>query len=76
VTTPVEVFADVEDALAAAGIEADESDLVRVPTTTVSLDPSEEETVRKLVGEIEDQNDVETVYTTLQVNGDPLVASG
>jgi YebC/PmpR family DNA-binding regulatory protein len=76
VTTPVEVFADVEDALEAAGIEADESDLVRVPTTTVSLDPSEEETVRKLVGEIEDQNDVETVYTTLQVNGDPLVASG
>jgi YebC/PmpR family DNA-binding regulatory protein len=76
VTTPVEVFADVEDALEAAGIEADESDLVRVPTTTVSLDPSEEETVRKLVDEIEDQNDVETVYTTLQVNGDPLVASG
>lgn len=76
VTTPVEVFADVEDALEEAGIEADESDLVRVPTTTVSLDPSEEETVRKLVGEIEDQNDVETVYTTLQVNGDPLVASG
>jgi YebC/PmpR family DNA-binding regulatory protein len=76
VTAPVEVFADVEDALAAAGIEAGESDLVRIPTTTVSLDPSEEETVRKLVDEIEDQNDVETVYTTLQVNGDPLVASG
>ena len=76
VTTPVEVFTDVEDALEAAGIEADESDLVRIPTTTVSLDPSEEETVRKLVDEIEDQNDVETVYTTLQVNGDPLVASG
>jgi transcriptional/translational regulatory protein YebC/TACO1 len=72
----VEVFADVEGALEEAGIEADESDLVRIPTTTVSLDPSEEETVRKLVGEIEDQNDVETVYTTLQVNGDPLVASG
>jgi len=76
VTTPVEVFADVEDALEAAGIEGDESDLVRIPTTTVSLDPSEEETVRKLVDEIEDQNDVETVYTTLQVDGDPLVASG
>jgi YebC/PmpR family DNA-binding regulatory protein len=76
VTTPVEVFADVEGALEEAGIEADESDLVRIPTTTVSLDPSEEEIVRKLVGEIEDQNDVETVYTTLQVNGDPLVASG
>jgi YebC/PmpR family DNA-binding regulatory protein len=76
VTAPVEVFADVEDALEAAGIEAGESDLVRIPTTTVSLDPSEEETVRKLVDEIEDQNDVETVYTTLQVNGDPLVASG
>jgi transcriptional/translational regulatory protein YebC/TACO1 len=76
VTTPVEVFADVEGALEEAGIEADESDLVRIPTTTVSLDPSEEETVRKLVDEIEDQNDVETVYTTLQVNGDPLVASG
>jgi len=74
VTTPVEAFADVEEALEEAGLEVGDSDLVRIPSTTVTLGPSEEETVRNLVDEIEDQNDVETVYTTLQVNGDPLVA--
>jgi YebC/PmpR family DNA-binding regulatory protein len=72
VTTPVEAFADVESALDDAGVEVDDGDLVRIPPTTVSLDPSQEETVRNLIEEIEDQNDVETVYTTLEVDDKPL----
>jgi YebC/PmpR family DNA-binding regulatory protein len=72
VTTSVEAFADVDSALEEAGIEAEAGDLVRIPTTTVSLDESEQSTVLSLINEIEDQRDVDTVYTTLQVNGEAL----
>jgi YebC/PmpR family DNA-binding regulatory protein len=70
VTTPVEAFADVEDALDDAGIETAEADLVRLPTTTVALDPDERDEVQALIDEIDDHRDVEAVYTTLD-SGDP-----
>jgi len=73
VTTPVEAFADVEEALAAAGIDAAEGNLVRIPASTVSLEASQQQTVQKLVEEIDDLDDVETVYTTLQVDGEAFV---
>ena len=73
VTTPVEAFADIEEVLAAAGIDAAEGDLVRIPASTVSLEASQQQTVRKLVEEIDDLDDVDTVYTTLEVNGEAFV---
>jgi YebC/PmpR family DNA-binding regulatory protein len=72
VTTPVEAFADVEAALEAAGIDAAEGDLVRIPASTVSLEASQQATVRKLIEEIDALDDVHAVYTTLQVNGEVL----
>jgi YebC/PmpR family DNA-binding regulatory protein len=65
VTTPVEAFADVEAALDEADVDPTESGLVRLPTTTVALDPDEREEVQALVEEIEDHRDVDAVYTTL-----------
>jgi len=65
VTTPVEAFADVEEALDEAGIDPDEADLVRQPTTTVALAPNERDEVQTLIDEIDDHRDVEAVYTTL-----------
>ena len=72
VTTPRDAFADVGDALDDAGIEAETTDLVRSPTTTVSLDPDEHDEVEALVEKIDALKDVEAVYTTLQLNGAPL----
>lgn len=72
VTTPKEAFADVEAALDEANVDPSESRLVRIPTTTVTLDPEEREEVRSLIEKIDDHNDVEAVYTTLQVNGTSL----
>jgi len=72
VTTPVEAYADVEDALDDAGIEPEDGDLVRIPTTTVSLDASAQSTVLSLIDEMEALDDVDAVYTTLQVNGEAL----
>jgi YebC/PmpR family DNA-binding regulatory protein len=66
VTTPAEAFGDVETALEAADIDLDEADLVRRPTTTVTLNPDEREEVQALIDEIDDHRDVEAVYTTLE----------
>ena len=72
VTTSREAFADVGDALDEADIEFKAADLVRSPTTTVSLGPEERDEVQTLIEKINDLKDVEAVYTTLQVNGAPL----
>jgi len=70
VTTPVEAFADVEEALEDEGLDPDGAELVRVPTTTVSLDADERAEVDALVEKIDAHNDIEAVYTTLE-EGDP-----
>lgn len=75
VTSSVDAFADVETALEEAGIEPEETDFIRIPTTTQPLGERERETVLKLIEEIEDLDDVEAVYTTLEHNGETVTAS-
>ena len=65
VTTPVDAFSDVETALTEEGLEPDASALVRLPTTTVSLDPEARREVEALIEKIDAHNDVDAVYTTL-----------
>lgn len=72
ITTPVDTFTNVENALEAADIPVEEADLVRIPATTVSLDDSETEQVRTLVEKVEDHDDVQAVYTTLAHKGEAL----
>ncbi len=72
VTTSREAFADVEAALEDANLAPAASDLVRSPTTTVTLDANQRDDVTTLIEKINDLKDVETVYTTLQINGTPL----
>ena len=73
VTTARDTFADVGDALDGADIEFKSADLVRSPTTTVTLDSDERNEVQTLIEKINDLKDVEAVYTTLQLNGAPLM---
>lgn len=63
-------FSDVKKALKEADIEEKKANLVRIPSTTVSLDESEVEKVRNLVEELDDLDDVQNVYTTLSVDGE------
>jgi len=72
VTTSRDAFADVGDALDEAHLEFEAADLVRSPTTTISLDPDECDEVKALIEKINDLKDVEAVYTTLKINGTPL----
>lgn len=75
VTTPVEQFDAVEDALKENGIDPAEVGLARFPTTTVSLEESDAATVRKLINAIEENDDVDAVYTTLEQDDEAVAAS-
>ncbi len=75
VMTPVERFDDVQRALEHAGIEPEEADLVRVPTTTVTLDDGQAQSVLNLIDAMEELDDVESVYTSLEMDGEPVQAT-
>jgi YebC/PmpR family DNA-binding regulatory protein len=69
----VEVFADVHDfqgvqeALAAANIEMDIAELSMIPQTTMELAPEKGVKVMGLVDSLEELDDVEKVYSNLNV---------
>jgi YebC/PmpR family DNA-binding regulatory protein len=69
VTTPVDAFTDVEAAVEDVGVEPETTGLVRVPTTTVTLDPDARAEVETLVEQIDAHHDVDAVYTTLDDSG-------
>ncbi|MDX1531821.1 MAG: YebC/PmpR family DNA-binding transcriptional regulator [Rhodothermales bacterium] len=68
VTTPVDAFAQVQEAVEAAGIEPAEAALARIPTTTTRLDAEEAAKALRLVEALEDLQDVQEVYTTLELD--------
>ncbi|MEM1043544.1 MAG: YebC/PmpR family DNA-binding transcriptional regulator [Bacteroidota bacterium] len=68
VTTPMEAFAAVQSAVEAAGIEPAEAGLVRLPTTTTSLPPDDTAKVLRLVDALEELQDVQDVFTTLEID--------
>ena len=70
VLTPVEQFDAVQSALEEHGIASEEADLVRLPTTTTALDENAAATVFKLIEAMEELDDVEAVYTTLEQDGE------
>jgi YebC/PmpR family DNA-binding regulatory protein len=74
VTTPVEAFGAVLSAVKEAGIEPSEAGLVRNPLTTVSLAPTDARKVATLIETIEDHQDVQAVYTTLEFDEATLEA--
>ena len=60
--------------LAEAGIETSEAGLVRIPTTTTALDPSDAAKVLRLLDQLDDHQDIQAVYSTLQVDDAALAA--
>ena len=74
VTTTVEDFGAVQSALHEAGIEPEEAGLVRIPTTTLTLSPEDARKVARLIDTIEEHQDVQAVYTTLELDAATLEA--
>lgn len=74
ITTPVEQFDVVESALESAGVEVEEASLVREPKTTMTLADEDVNKVMRLIEQLEDHQDVQAVFTTLEMDGRAVAA--
>lgn len=70
----LEAFQAVQLALEAAGIKMEESSLIYDPNSPLELEPAAALQVMNLVEKIEDLDDVQNVYTTLEVTDEALAA--
>ncbi len=66
ITTP-ESFMDVKEAMVAAGLEPDNADITMTPSTTVELGVEEAQKVIGLIEMLEDLDDVQNVYTNMEI---------
>jgi len=74
VTVPAESFGDVQAALQSSNISVREANLEHIATTTVSLPAEEAKKVVKLIDALEELDDVQAVFTTLDFNEETLAA--
>jgi len=67
VTTAMEDFGNFQAKLEEMGLEAKSAELRRIPTTTKLLDNESFQQVMKLIDKLDDDDDVQKVYHTLEV---------
>ncbi len=68
VYTPYDRMQDVQRGLEAQGIEVKGSELTMVPNTPNNLELNDAKKVQRLVDRLEDLDDVQNVYTTMEVS--------
>ena len=68
ITTAVDTFEDVQEALRKAGIEIQDANLERLPTTTVKMSPEDARKVARLIEKLEEHQDVQAVFSTLELD--------
>lgn len=74
VTTPVAQFDVVASALENARLEIEAAHLVREPATTMTLPEGDAQKVMRLIEHLEDLQDVQAVFTTLEMDGTAVAA--
>ena len=67
-------FGAIQAALTEAGIEPTEASLVRIPTTTTALPTADAAKVLRLLDALDEHQDIQAVYSTLEMNDDALAA--
>jgi len=65
---PFESFGSIQSALEERNIEILESGFDRIPQVTKTVTPEQEEDVNKLLEKLENDDDVQNVFHTMQVN--------
>jgi YebC/PmpR family DNA-binding regulatory protein len=70
----LEAFQKVQLALEAAGVKMDESSLIYDPNSPLELEPPAALQVMNLIERIEELDDVQNVYTTLEVTDEAIAA--
>ncbi len=74
VVTEPAAFLAVKQALAAAGIEAAEAEITKIPETTSASAGDDAVKLLKLVDALEDNDDVQKVYHNAEIDGDVLAS--
>ncbi len=69
VVTPPENFHEVQQAMKAAGLEAEMSELIQRPSVEVPVEREDVEKVMKLINALEDLDDVQDVFTNASFDG-------
>lgn len=72
VHTDPDELESVKEALVAAAIEVDEAEVTRIPQTTKNLEGRPAETMLKLMNALEDQDDVQNVYSNFDIDDELL----
>lgn len=72
VTCAMEDFGNMQKKVDDLGLEVDNAELQRIPTTTVSLDDNQFQSVMKLIDALEDDDDVQKVYHNLDASEEQL----
>jgi YebC/PmpR family DNA-binding regulatory protein len=74
ITTAWEDFSAVKDAIDAAGLVPEEGEVTMVPATTVPVDTSGAESVLGLIDALEELDDVQNVYSNVEIPDDVLAS--
>ncbi len=74
VLTQPSAFSDVMDALEKADIKTEDSGINMVPLNLVPVDESQARSVMKFISELEDNDDVQDVYTNMDVSEEVAAA--
>ncbi len=74
IVTPVDLLEDVRAALERVGVDIGDVQSIREPVTTVTLFGDDARKVVRLIGHIDDHQDVQAVFTTLDMNEETLAA--
>ena len=74
VVTPPTALTAVRDALEAAGMEIQSSDLTQIPKTTMKLEQEDAKKVLGLIDELEELDDVQEVYANFDIPDDVLAS--
>lgn len=69
-------FSAVRDAMIASGFEPEQAEVTMRPDTDVSVDGDEARTVLKLLDMLDDQDDVQNIYTNANFSADALAEAG
>jgi YebC/PmpR family DNA-binding regulatory protein len=73
IIAPVEVFKQVNDQLANAGIAVDEAGLRMLPNSTIEISSDRALQVMRVIEELEDLDDVQHVYSNLDINEETIM---
>ena len=74
VTTPWENFAEIKEAMEGAGFTAEHSEVTMIAATTVPVDAAGAEKLMGLVDMLEDLDDVQNVYTNVDIPDEVLAS--